>query len=153
MSVSEQWTALRALARARRETLLVWLADAADAQGLGLESLAQHLEVPADYLGHLFAGVREVHWVSDEVLQAFASFLRLPVILVRCAAGDVRIDDVFSAEELERCTWQVPLQLGAPELLQTCASVSVFAGLLAGITPDSDGLQGVLKKGRGRDQD
>ena len=153
MSVSEPWSGLRALARARRETLLVWLADAAQAQCLVPEALAQQLEVPLSYLQHLFAGVREVHLLSDEVLQACASFLRLPVIAVRCAAGDMRIDDVFSAEELERCTWQVPLQLGAPELLQTSASVSVFAGLLAGITLDSDGLHELLKKGCAYGQD
>jgi len=153
MSVSESWSGLRAMARARQETLLVWLADAAQAQRLGPAVLAQQLGVPLAYLQHLFAGVREVHWLSDEVLQACASFLRLPVILVRCAAGDVRIGDVFSAEELERCRWQLPLELGTPELLQTFAPVSAFAGLLAGITPDSDGLQGLLKKRGAYDQD
>ena len=60
---------------------------------------------------------------------------------------------VNSHRPLPRCRWQVPLQLGAPELLQTSASVSVYAGLLAGITLDSDGLEGLLKKEGGHHQD
>ena len=151
MDLSEQWRGLRAQALARRETLLLWLADAAAAQGLALESLAQHLGVSANYLHHLCAGVREVRLIRDEVAQAFASFLHLPVIAVRCAAGDVRIADVCTAEQLERCTWQVPVQLGAPELLQVSASVSAFAGLLAGIAIDSDEIEGVLKKAGAHD--
>ena len=131
--LAQHWAPLRAIAHRHRDTLLVWIADAAMARKLDLVGLARVLDLPTSYLRQLYAGVRQVQFISDDVAGAFGHFLGLPVIVVLCAAGALRLEDFYSDAELNMAAWAIPVTLDEPELLQVSDGIAAYAGYLAGL--------------------
>lgn len=131
--LAQFWAPLRAIAHRNRDTLLVWIADAAMARQCDIVGLARVLDLPANYLRQLYAGVRQVQFISDDVAGAFGHFLGVPVIVVRCAAGTIQLEDFYSESELNTASWSIPVTLDEPELLQVSDTLAVYAGYLAGL--------------------
>lgn len=133
MTAAERWAPLRAKAQARRDALLVWLADIAMAEQRDIVGLAEVTGIPVNYLRLLYVGRRQVRFISEDVTAVFAHFLKLPPIVVRCAAGDIRLEDFYSEANLSNAAWTIPVALDAAELMLVSDGVTAFAGLLAGL--------------------
>lgn len=130
------WPVLLATAQGRRQVLLVWMAQRAQADGYSLLALAQVLGVPHGYLYTLYAGQRDVANLDEKVIAALARYLGQPAIVVRCAAGEIKLSDFFTQTGLEEACRVI--QESLPELAALCERelpvVAVFAAHLAGLS-------------------
>lgn len=129
------WDGLQALALARREQLLVWLAHQAKTDGYTPLVVSQVLGISLSYLHQLYTGERHIATAGQRVYAELASYLGQTPIVVRCAAGDIRFEDFFTGDSLVKAARAVREQL--PRLQSAFAStplsVPAFAGMVAGL--------------------
>jgi len=145
----DKWTPLLAMAKKRRQVLLIRLGHQAQADGYTPLAVAQILGVPVIYLHHLYAGLRDVIHCTQRFIDAVSQYLGLPTIVVRCASGFIRLEDFFTCQELTDAAERVQKQ---PELIDTLVGqpelVQVFVGMLSGLDiPDRLALRSTMCDG------
>lgn len=129
------WDGLQALALSRREQLLVWLAHQAKADGYTPLVVSQVLGISLSYLHQLYTGERHIATAGQRVYAELAGYLGQTPIVVRCAAGDIRLEDFFTSDSLAKGARSVCERLPAvqADLVSTPLSVQAFAGIMAGL--------------------
>lgn len=129
------WSKLLAKATRCRQILLIWLARHAQADGYSLLALAHVLGVSRSYLYALYSGQSDTANIGDEVIDALGRYLRQPRVIVRCAAGQIRLDDFFTEEGLAAAVTTAESRLTTLTVLGGPQSpmVSAYAGVVADI--------------------
>jgi predicted transcriptional regulator len=129
------WSKLLAKARRRRQVLLIWLAWRGQEDGYSLLALAHVLGVSRSYLYALYSGHSDTANIEDQVIDALGRYLRQPRVIVRCAAGQIRLDDFFTDEGLAAAVATVQASLTTLTVLggQQPSIVSAYAGVVADI--------------------
>lgn len=82
-------------------TLIAWLLFEAGQRGQLVKELATELGVTAGYLSQLRTGHRHVKHISHEFEEACGRYLGVPTILVKIAAGKIKLSDFLRAEASE----------------------------------------------------
>jgi AraC-like DNA-binding protein len=131
------WEPLLHNAQHHRQPLLNWLARAAVQRQMSPAALAQELGLSPEQLLQMFLSTAEPARLSPKAWSSFAHFLGLPLVVVRCAAQDIRLEDFFTTTDMAQLFWTMPEHLEAPALLRATELVSSFAAVVAGVDEPS----------------
>lgn len=95
----------------RGATLLQWLIEAANEQGLQLNEVAERLGCTYGYLHQLRKGLKPVPGISERVIDACAEFLGIPRLAVMLAADIVKPTDFYADAEMVNSSLDTALRL------------------------------------------
>lgn len=95
----------------RGATLLQWIIETANEQGLQLNQVAAKLGCTYGYLHQLRKGMKPVPGISEQLIDACAEFLGIPRLAVMIAADIVKPTDFYADEELVTSSLDAALRL------------------------------------------
>ncbi|MGC8537020.1 MAG: hypothetical protein ACP5QR_16090 [Rhizomicrobium sp.] len=95
----------------RGATLLQWLVDTANEQGLQLNQVAARLGCTYGYLHQLRKGMKPVPGISEQLIDACTEFLGVPRLAVMMAADIIKPTDFYADAELTNSSLDATLRL------------------------------------------
>lgn len=92
---------VRRLYLAEGGPLVGLLIEEASGRGQSLQEMARSVDVTSGYINQLRSGMRRPADISHAFAAACARYLRLPTIVVKVIAGNIRISDFAFPNEIE----------------------------------------------------